>query len=266
MNFKHIAAAAALLATGSSFAANIAMNGATAATAVGSGLVFFVTDTANSKSYDLDLGVSFAGALAANTSVSVAGDANWTSFYDANRASDFVWSVVAGKSTGPVATAGANTLLTTVNAGFNTSLITTAGAANIATIVGNLDKTIFDINGKAAATSASFVATKTTDIAYFGEANTVSFSNYNLSNQVVSTGFLTYNNIGTTASFLKLANTGGRGAANVYTIAGTYSASFDGSTVSLNTVAVTPAVPEPESYGLALVGLLLAGVVARRRA
>jgi hypothetical protein len=37
-------------------------------------------------------------------------------------------------------------------------------------------------------------------------------------------------------------------------------------TIANATPAVTPSVPEPESYGLALVGLLLVGAVARRQA
>jgi MYXO-CTERM domain-containing protein len=37
-------------------------------------------------------------------------------------------------------------------------------------------------------------------------------------------------------------------------------------TLTIGSAVVVPSVPEPESYGLALVGLLLAGAVARRRA
>jgi hypothetical protein len=262
MQLKKIAVAALALAAGSSFAA-ITMNASGVAGNTGTGLVFIVTDTLNNKSFDFDTATSFTSVSDSTyKTFNVAADTNWGSFYDAARTGDFVWSLVGGLSDGAATSVGKNALLTTVTNGFSVSSITAANASNISTITGNLNNVIADFNQKA--TGASFVASlANNDIAYVGATGPK--LDYTLNNQVAP-DFTTGNAIGATSQFLKLANVGGRGAANVYTNPATYSATFADGTLTIGTAPVTPSIPEPESYGLALVGLLMVGAVARRRA
>jgi len=262
MNFKHIATAAALMAAGSAFA-NIAVNVPGAATNQGTGLVFIVTDTVNEKSFDYDTGIAFTqfSATSTNLEKDIAADANWASFYNAANAGNYVWSIVAGVNNGASTSAGKNALLTSVTKGFDTSVIPTSSGGNINTIAANLNNVVIDVNNRLSGSPSplSYVASKANaEIAYVG--NDGLKLDYHL---IAGADFTTGNAIGTVASLLSLANTGGRGAGNVFTITGTTAAYFDGSKLYVGAI---PAVPEPEAFGLALVGMLLAGAVARRRA
>jgi hypothetical protein len=148
--------------------------------------------------------------------------------------------------------------------GFDTSVIPTSSGGNINTIAAHLNNVVIDVNNRLSGSPSplSYVASKANaEIAYVG--NDGLKLDYHLNNQIAGADFTTGNAIGTVASLLSLANTGGRGAGNVFTITGTTAAYFDGSKLYVGAI---PAVPEPEAFGLALVGMLLAGAVARRRA
>jgi len=261
MQFKKIIAVAAALAASSAFAASIDTSNS------GSGLFLVVTNTANGTSYDLDLSTTFAAFTAANNATTTTAqtwslsDSNWTSFYSAANSANYVWTVLGSKS-GIVSQAGVNHLLTTVNSATNLSAITSAAAGSISQNAGLISLVATDINTKSAG-AASYVATQGADIAFVG--NTGLKVDWKLNNKITS-DFLTYNAVGTSSTFLDLSNTGTK-SGGTYTesvFAGQFS--FNGSQLTFANANVAPAVPEPSSFGLALVGLLLAGVVARRRA
>lgn len=267
MKLKHIALAALALVAGVANAANIT-------TGTSTGLVLFVTNNANNTSYGLDLGQSFASfgthiadaAYTQNWSL----DSNWTSFYNAANSADYVWSITAGYSNGPTSVAGNNFVETTVNKSYNAASIAGNIASQVSALAANINKQAVDINNKAGA-SLSFVASAAAqDQSFFGGVNG-GMVTYNLNKQIdgASGSFAAYNAIGDSSVFMKLGNTGTRtaGVWATTTYAGLFT--FDGTSLKYGpaaTVPVTPSVPEPSTYGLALVGLLLAGAVARRRA
>ncbi|MEY4765324.1 MAG: hypothetical protein RI907_1997 [Pseudomonadota bacterium] len=261
MQVKNIIAVAATLVATSSFAANINVTG-------GAGFYLVVTDTVNNTSYDLDLNSTYANFIAGNSATTTTAaswavnDANWTSFYNAGNSANYVWSVFASK-TGSSTTANANHLLTTVNVDTNVSDIAGRGASQVGATASNLSLVAADINTKSQG-AASFVGVKGADIAFVGDVGMR--MNWKLNN-TISPDFLSYNAIGASSAFLDITNTGGKGTANVFTTS-TFQGqfSFNGSTLSFAAPVVTPSVPEPETYGLALVGVLVAGAVARRRA
>jgi hypothetical protein len=267
MKLKHIALATLALVAGVANAANIT-------TGTSTGLVLYVTNTANDTSYGLDLGQSFAsfGAHIADAAYTQnwSLDSNWTSFYSAANSANYVWSITAGSSNGPTSVAGNNFVETTVNKAFDTSVIASKGAGSVSLLAGNINLQAIDINGKAGASLSYVASAAAQDQSFFGGVNGGKVT-YNLNKQIdgASGSFAAYNAIGDSSVFLKLGNTGTRTAGTWVptTYAGLFT--FDGTSLKYGpaaTVPVTPSVPEPSTYGLALVGLLLAGAVARRRA
>jgi hypothetical protein len=267
MKLKHIALATLALVAGVANAANIT-------TGTSTGLVLFVTNNANNTSYGLDLGQSFASF---NTSIANAAytqnwslDSNWTSFYNAANSADYVWSITAGYSVGSTITAGNNYVETTVNKSYDISGLSTKSAGSISLLAANINNQALDINAKAGASSSFVASASAQDASFFGGVNGGKVT-YFLNKQIdgASGSFAAYNAIGDSSIFLKLGNTGTRtaGTWTPTTSAGLFT--FDGTSLKYGpaaTVPVTPSVPEPSTYGLALVGLLLAGAVARRRA
>lgn len=272
MKLKHIAIATlALVAGTSSFAANITRN-ALGAGNTGTGLVLFVTDLTKGTSYDLDLGITTASfnskvASATFNQTWTLNDTNWGSFF--NNTDSYSYAVVGGLNNGLPKTAGNNTVLTTVNAAQDLSALPTTSASQIQVLTAGIDKVVGDINTQAAATSNSFIADSAkNDVSYFGDRAGGYLLN-TLNNDVLP-NFQSATAFGQSAAFLSLGNTGGARSAGNYTVQ-TFASSFTLATnaaglTTLQYGAVTPSVPEPGTYGLALVGLVLIGAIARRRA
>jgi MYXO-CTERM domain-containing protein len=252
MKLKHIALA--VLAATSFGAANAAVltTGQTAE-------IFVVAyDTALTKSFLLDTGVAASSLIngSINYSYDLSADANWTSFVSAVGASNVNWYVqtvssITGTNTkftyatlgagASVGSAGSNSTFTQNTTG----LITFLSNVNVNNAV-NAGPSV-----TAAVGTADFV-----DTAYYGSLSADGVSSF--SNALGTTGVSFFG----AAISSKTSN-----AAKITQFAApTALASLTATTLTIGTPAVVPSVPEPESYGLALVGLLLAGAVARRRA
>lgn len=217
-------------------------------------------DTAETKSFLFDTGVNAASLIngTINQSFNLSNDANWTSFVSSvGGIANVNWMVGAIQSktgintkwvyeTLGVGAAASDVGLTNteVNAALNPEITLISSSASV--ISGTSE---VDANGTAA---------------YFGSAFD-GFYPVGVSS--------TYNklNVGNVA-FFGAANSNTSKGVNSPTILATPTTVANFSTLSgsailtLSTPAVTPSVPEPESFGLALVGLAAMGFVARRRA
>jgi len=239
MKIKHIALA--VLAATSFGAAHAAVD-----TGIGTAQVFFLAhDMAGTNSYLFNTGLSF-NALASNsityTSSAIGADANWASFVSTlGGLSNVVWAVEAlqfgngtnGQFYGTLAS-GLNGVTTNIA---NSALKSTFGSINTP-LTNAADPSEVAANG-----SAQYLGGKdgflTMGVSSFSNvvgATGVKFFGAGLSSTVASAKTLVLTSPTETASF------------------------------SSNGTLTISAVPEPESYGLALVGLVLAGAVARRRA
>jgi hypothetical protein len=296
MNFKTLAVAAAIVAAGT---ANAAISSFSGGTSNGNGsLVLLMLDStgANTQSLTVDLGLTFndfasGGAyskvgtaivwdLANNTvigstidangvktNISVAGVNDWASqlsiFKGASDAAETKWAVISGSQK----TSTANAFLTTAPVGGPTSgqlnQQTTGLIANMtqitAPLIGNLGTTKGTItsadNGafSAAATDSAYVGTAyggVTPANNFGWKGNVKWNTFAANGS--SQTFEQINANGTKAQIGAMNSFG-------YMDVGTF-------TLQGDTLTYTVGVPEPESYALAIVGLLGMAAVARRRA
>ncbi len=273
MKLKHIALAALALVAGVANAANIARSTGTSAS--NAGLVLAVTNINNGTSYDLDLGTNFNTFYSNLSNASFAqsfavNDANWTTFTSGTTASDLVWTVFSGNNKGAISTVGNKALLTTINNNLTTASITSGVSSGLGQSVGNIDLAVAEIN---TSSSASFIGKTDSNAAFFGDKfSQAGKSGYDY-NGNISTSFVGYNLVNESSNFQYITTTGkGKAidALSTSTFAGqfTFKLGNNGaaSLVYAAAAPVTPSVPEPSSAALALVGLLLAGVVARRRA
>jgi hypothetical protein len=293
MNFKTLAVAAAIVAAGTANAAISSFNGGTSN---GNGsLVLMMLDSTGgtTQSLTVDLGLSFndfasggvyskAGTsiiwdLANNTvmgstrpDLSVAGTAisftgtnDWASqlaIFKANSdAAETKWAVISGSQKGTAV----NGFLTTAPVGgptaaqltqTSTTLISNMGGINasVITSLGNKGTITSADNGafSAGATDGSYVGTGYGLSTTNGWKGNIKWASYALN--------------GTSQSFEQVNANGTKAQVGQANIAGY----FDAGTFTLqgDTLTYTVGVPEPESYALAIVGLLGMAAVARRRA
>lgn len=306
MNFKMIAAAAALVAAGTANAAldNFASGNSSA--------MFFAYNTTTGTSVAIDLGVNMSDFMPVYTSFDAPGavpqgaldkagatatwnfgtnattingvavntganawSTNFNSFINSlnvGGVSDFKWAVIAADATaindpaGKYLTTGTPTAAQL--AGQDPSA--TANMANLDTMYANMASRFGSAaNGSyyASASSDGGYAAKNTNFNTQGnwQTNTTfqavvngSTTAASSTNMTVLTEDGTIYRVGVNGA--ANGNLNGFGTLKLDTTTGTLSWAANGAT------AVTPSVPEPSTAGLALVGLLLAGAVARRRA
>lgn len=271
MKLKHIVAAAALVATSSSFA-DILMNTGTATS--DGGLYLGISSLDGTTSYDFDLQSTFNTIYAHINDTSftqswTVSDANWTTFLSspANDVSLLHWSVNAGLQKGPISTVGNKAFLTTLSNEVTVDTITTGTGGSVGQIAAAMDYLVGDFNGKAGG-ELSFIATKGVDESYFG-ATAEGMTGRTL-NGKLTPGFDSSNLVGDSASFYyvtseKSGKLVGGAIPSIFT--GKFTFNVDAATHvgTLTYATPVPSVPEPSGYVLALTGLMVAGVLVRRR-
>ncbi|HEX5312057.1 PEP-CTERM sorting domain-containing protein [Aquabacterium sp.] len=301
MKLQKIVAAVALLAAG---AANAAVDMFDGVSAAGNGsLILVMADTTGTTTQGLtvDLGFHFADFLAggalsqANQSVvwdfsantiSVNGSIlggitnDWADQFAAfaanSDAAETKWAVISGSQKGTTVT---GFLTTGTPSASQLSQQMSGVTANMGQVNNPLLKNALTKGTLASADNGAY-AMASTDNAYVGTAysvttvngwkNNIKWSTWNVDG--ASTNFWQVNAPGTEsrvadsatyafdASKFALNTTGLLNGSGTLTLSGN---TLTWKTASLEAI---PAVPEPESYALALVGLAAAGFVARRRA
>lgn len=256
MKFKALVSAVALAAAGVAHAdINIsASNGPAEA---------FVTVFNSKASITIDLGLdqdTFATNLASPLSFNLSSNANWASFISASAGGTaLLWSVQS--LDGDI-----NNGWTTARVGLESKAGTTTGGARQN---GNLDSNFADL-------TALFINNVNTDGVIATNASTVAVAGTNqywgpFDGANSALGFVKTSNVinSTAVSLFQFQDK----VSDPFNAVANYDWSKSTDTVTLNSnyvltfqgAAVTPSVPEPESYGLALVALAAIGFVARRR-
>lgn len=283
MNFKMIAAAAALVATG---AANAAVN---AYNSGNSNVLFYAYDLTAQTSVVADLGVTLNDFMPAHYTVpdglggttnglspegalDMAGaTASWNlkggsyassfnSFLASAGTDTIYWGVLAGDDATSAASPDSGGKYLVTGAPTSANLANPGKIANLATI----GQTLFS---KVSAGGA-YNTTSPTDAGYVAaKSNLNTQGNYlvNLNFQAV-TG-TTATGTSSTALTLVTETPAAFRVGQVGSAFGTLSLNASTGALTWNAAtAVTPSVPEPATYGMALVGLIAAGLVRRRAA
>jgi hypothetical protein len=256
MNFKAIVSAVALAALGT--AAHAAVQNAAAINPE-----LTVTLFNNKASYTLDLGLD-ANLLSTGLSTGYSFNLNtvdgaaFSSFLTkAAGGTALNWTLFAGNSQD-------NTAYTTAKKG-EEALAGQAGGAdgsNAALQVAVANFVAYSNNSTGTvAMNNSFQALAGSSIYYTLDGYNSAFGFSSEANTVGTTGVALFKFVDTTDAddFFYTPN-------QTANIAGLTTNSSGQYVLSIANATVTPSVPEPESYGLALVGLLLVGAVARRQA
>jgi len=251
MKFKALVSAVALAAAGVAHA--------DIGTSVSAGPVeAFVTVFNANASITIDLGLdqsTFKSAIASPITYNLAANSQWTTFLSKAGSAPLLWSVQSVDLDN-------NDGFTTARIGQESKAGTTTGGARLN---GNLDSNYADL-------SANFINNVNTDGVIANNATTVALAGtsqyWNLDGANSATGFT------------KTSNTVGAGTVSLFEFQDKVSDPFNASakydfSKSVNNVTLgsnyvlsfqaTPAVPEPASFGLALVGLAAIGFMARRR-
>lgn len=272
MKLKALVAAAALLASASSFAI--------VSSDTGNGGLFLAVVNSNlstPESYDLDLNMVISDIIAhqsdaAYTQSWSVNDANFSTFlaHNGGNAAGMQWAVMGGGNLGPLSVAGTNKLVTTLANGVDLATVatTTQSRLNAGLSSGyatNLSLFTDSANSLLGATGSAIVQAGTS-YAYFGPQGEP-----NLDDALNGTlPFSQINAVGASADMAYLTNPGGRAGTNPVVaslFAGklTFGADANGAYSLTYAAATTPAVPEPSTYALLAAGLAAVGLVARRR-
>jgi hypothetical protein len=264
---KALVAAVALAAFAGQAAADVRPGNSNTSSPNGE-LVFFaytVDGSGNVASYIKDLGVTtdvFA-ATPAYANVSLTGDGNWTSFTGVATSQKF-WGVFGTQKLSASTTAANATSLFTTFAGNDASGVSALFNNQYGLAFSNANNAIGALN----AGGTNYPANTS---AFFGFApvdNGSASGNFGayLNSDFATLGVFpnSVNPFSTDrAQFYDVSRGLGTAAAGIPTVADVNSLKnwhFDGS--SLEYVA---AVPEPETYGMLLAGLMMVGAIARRR-
>lgn len=255
MKFKALVSAVALAAAGVAHA-----NINTSVSAGGPAEAFVTVFNANA-SITIDLGLdqdTFGANLASPLTFNLAANSKWSDFISKAGTAPLLWSVQSVEFDN-------NNGWTTARLGQEALAGTTTGGARSN---GQLEQNFANLN--------TFIDAVNTDGDPTINATTVALAGtpqyWNRDGANNSTGFLKNSNVINSAAVSlfqfqdQVADPATPSAkydwaksTNTAKLSSAYVLSFQGS-------EVTPSVPEPESYGLALVGLLAIGFVARRRA
>lgn len=249
MGFKLKSLVAAVAVAAFAGHAAAAINNVNAA--AGSDVLFFAINS-DGASFIYDLGVqadNFGASVNHNYTIGSA----YASFVGGSSdTGSITWGVAAAKA----GSTFVKYALSTVQAGADTSglLNSSVGSATNAS-----NGPVYSVISTAS--SAQLAVAGTTGI--YTTATAANWAAYSGSDFGANYTFATDNAVGTTdVAFIK-ATLGGAGAAGTAavqtTLAGTFA--FDGAALSY-----VAAVPEPETYGMLVAGLLMLGAVARRRA
>jgi hypothetical protein len=288
MNFKTLAVAAALVAAGT---ANAAISSFSGGTSVGNGslVLLMLDDTgANTQSLTVDLGLSFSDFantarfaksgtsiiwnLANNTvmgstitngvtsAISFTGTNDWASqlaIFKANsEAAETKFAVISGAQKNSTASA----FLSTAPTDDESTSVPTAAVAKWTQVTSKLIGTLGTKGTITSADNGAYAA-PSTDISYVANTFDVSDGTGWLGN---NPSWMTYGDLGTSLHF-KQVNANGT-ATDVGQMNSLGYADIGTFTLQGDTLTYTVGVPEPESYALAIVGLLGMAAVARRRA
>jgi hypothetical protein len=291
MNFKTLAVAAALVAAGTANAAISTFNTSAASVAGNGSLVLLMLDSTGdaTQSLTVDLGLNFSDFVnngrfsksgtsiiwnlanntvtgetrpdlsIAGTPISFAGSNNWSTqlatFKGLSDAAETKFAVISGSQKNSTAVG----FLTTAPVDDTSDAVPTGDVANFASVNRDLIGKVATKGTIASADNGAYSAAAT-DVSYVGSA----YDSTDGLGWLGNSAWSTWGDLGTSLHFKQVNANGtatdlGQMNSQGFMDVGTF-------TLQGDTLTYTVGVPEPESYALAIVGLLGMAAVARRRA